>query len=625
MLRMTPAPSAPVLLLGRPHAQPLLLALATLLVFLPIILLGQFFWDDYILLVDNSLIRSGNGLLDIWLSAKNPDYFPLTSTSFWLEYRLFGNFPQAYHLTNVLLHIGASIFLLHIFRTLKIPGAFLAALLFAIHPVNVESVAWIAERKNTLCLFFATASVLFYLRPPKNKWQYPASIALFLLSLLAKTATVMLPAVLLLLAIWQHKTLRLADLLRTAPYFLLSFLMGLITLWFQYHRAIQDVLIRNDPFPSRLAIAGAAVWFYLSKALLPFNLTFQYPRWNLPAQSPVGFIPAILLAITLLALLILPTIAPVRKSPRVCLWLSAAAVSLLAYTLMLLPILGFLNIFFMRYSLVSDHWQYPAIPCILAPVAAAVAIARRRLCANTAPASRRVMNNVQGAILAFIILALMAYSASIAYTYRTPESIWTDTLHHNPDSWLAHSNLGQLYLDRAKTDDRNLPRALDHLTAVTKLQPRLALGYTNLGNALFLAHRLAEAADAYNHALELNEGSASERAAMHTNIGSLRAASNQPTEAITHFRKALQLDPSLSAAHFNLALLLSDPEQSHEELQKALADRTYIPARLYLAKQDLRAGNLQQARQILNQILSIDPHNKEAATLLNNPTTTHPQ
>jgi 4-amino-4-deoxy-L-arabinose transferase-like glycosyltransferase len=252
-----------------------------LCVYLPVIAGGGFFWDDHLLLLDNRLVWSPGGLFDIWFSTKNPDYFPLMSTSFWLEARLWGREAWGYHLVNALLHAGSAILLWRIFTRLKIRGALLGAILFAVTPLNVESVAWVAERKNTLSMFFACGSVLLWLRgeDKNDRRAYAGALLFFAASLLAKTAAVMLPFVLLVLAWHRRGKITARDALRAAPFFALSLALGLVTIWFQYHRAIgHDVVIRDDPFPARLATAGCAFWFYLAKALVPINLTFNYPR-----------------------------------------------------------------------------------------------------------------------------------------------------------------------------------------------------------------------------------------------------------------------------------------------------------------------------------------------------------
>jgi protein O-mannosyl-transferase len=539
-------------------------------VFSPLLYSGQFFWDDYVLLVDNPLLGSSRGLYNLWFSTRTPDYFPLTSTSFWLEWPIWGMHAQGYHLTNILLHAASSLLLWRIFLRLHIPGALLIAALFAVHPVNVESVAWIAERKNTLSMFFASMSLLLYLRSTSRQSpaEYLASIACFLFALLAKTAVVMFPFLLLLLIWWKRRRITTHDILRTAPFFLLSLLLGLITIFFQYTRSISDIIVRDDPLSSRLAIAGHAVWFYIAKVLCPIDITFNYPRWPIPAHGPLAFLPLVLL---LSLFLLLWRIRP-------------AFTALAAYTLLLLPMLGLLNIFFMRYSLVSDHWQYHATPILLALIVATLLHLTRRL-------PRRLITTAGIAV----VLLLAADSFTIARIYQSPESIWTDTLLHNPTAWLADAQLGELDLTRARQNRAWFPAAIDHLRAVTLLQPDQSVGYTNLANAYVLAKRFDDALAAYTQALNAKSAGTDERSLLHYNLGALYAQQHNYPLAESHITEALHLNP-------NRAPL-------------------YLPALLTLAKIELDAQHPTRAAALLNDVLSIDPTNASALAMRNSPTT----
>jgi len=335
-----------------------------------------FIWNDDSFVYNNDLITRPGGLWKFWFSTEPPDYFPLTSTMLWVEWRLWGDDATGYHVVNVLLHAASCVLLWRVLRAMAVPGAFLGGLLFAVHPVNVESVAWITERKNTLPVALFLGSVLMYLRSEpgegsgadeeagasgagrgradragRRRGLYAGSLALHALALLAKTSVVIQPLALLLGAWWMRRRIRLSDLKRTAPFFVLSLAFGLVTIWYQTHSAIGETVVRDDGFASRLAIAGWAVWFYLYKAVLPIDLAFVYPRW----EADVGWWPTWIP----LALLVVGVGALVRH--RRTRWGAPLFVATAFYLMALLPILGFVDIYFMLYSLVADHWQYVAL------------------------------------------------------------------------------------------------------------------------------------------------------------------------------------------------------------------------------------------------------------------------
>ncbi|HZL99467.1 MAG TPA: O-GlcNAc transferase, partial [Planctomycetota bacterium] len=185
-----------------PWLQGLALFLLTLAAYAPAARCGYVF-DDDVFLTDNPLIHAADGLRGFWFSTAPSDYFPLTSTTLWLEWRLWGADPAGYHVVNVLLHAAGSVLLWRVLLRLRVPGAWIGAALFALHPVCVQSVAWITQRKNTLPLALSLLSLLAWLRsedaPPgrRRPAAYAASLLAFLLALLSKTSVVTLPLVLL--------------------------------------------------------------------------------------------------------------------------------------------------------------------------------------------------------------------------------------------------------------------------------------------------------------------------------------------------------------------------------------------------------------------------------------------
>jgi hypothetical protein len=324
---------------------------------------GGFLWDDDVHVTKNPMLVAPAGLRQIWTSRDSPQYYPMVFTTFRLERALWGLNPTGYHFGNLLLHAASAVLIWRILRRLNVPGAWLAAAVFAVHPVNVESVAWISQRKNTLAMFFYALSALLYVRsegerdlgPDKgtgiptqgaspaagrggaSTLFYWASLFAFVLALLSKTAVSPFPLVLLGLAWWRRGKVMARDAWRSVPFFAASLVLGLITIWFERHITTFDTAVQNESFWLRLAAAGWAIWFYLYKALLPLNLALIYPRWQVEPSRALSYLPGLLVIGGLLFLWWYR-----QRWGRV--WLFCAGY----YVLMLLPILGFVNIGFLN-------------------------------------------------------------------------------------------------------------------------------------------------------------------------------------------------------------------------------------------------------------------------------------
>ncbi len=257
---------------------------------------GEFLLDDRLLVSESPFVQSTHGLYRLWFTTDPTDYWPMTNTSFWLEWRLWGSNPTGYHISNLILHIAAVCMIWAILRKLGVPGAFLAAFLFAVHPVNVESVSWISQRKNTLAMVFFLLSIWWYLKEEDEKSRrgeekfrgrlghwYWLSLAAFLLAMLSKGSVAVLPGLLLVIVWWRRKRIDVWDVPRTVPFFLIAGALAYVNVWFQKHGI--DVVLRSADFSQRLAGAGAVVWFYLAKALAPVDLTFIYPNWMIDTRA----------------------------------------------------------------------------------------------------------------------------------------------------------------------------------------------------------------------------------------------------------------------------------------------------------------------------------------------------
>jgi hypothetical protein len=407
----------------------LLIFAAVLLAYLPA-LNGGLLWDDLGHITVPEL-RSAVGLWRIWTElGATQQYYPLLHSAFWLEHRLWGDSMSGYHLANIALHSTAAVLVVLILRHLAVPGALLAGLIFALHPVCVESVAWISEQKNTLSAVFYLASMFVYVRFVDDRGggsggsreqdpPYWLAFALFICALLTKTVTATLPAALLLVLWWQRGRLGgRRDVLRLAPWFAVAIIAGLFTAWFEH----QIIGAKGADFAltpaERILLAGRVICFYLGKLFWPADLIFAYPRWSIDAASPWDYVyPAGVAALAV-------ALALGKRGPLA---------GYLFFCGTLVPVLGFVNVYPFLFSYVADHFQYLASLGIIVPVAGVLAIASERL------APRRRWATIAGTTLVLILAALTWNRSAV---YQSAELLFRDTIARNPQSWMAYQNLG---------------------------------------------------------------------------------------------------------------------------------------------------------------------------------------
>lgn len=527
---------------------------------------GAFLLDDKVLVTESPLVRGPNGLARIWFSADAADYWPVTNTSFWLEWRAWGLKPAGYHATNLGLHIAAAFLLWTILRKLSIPGAYLAALLFAMHPVNVESVAWISQRKNMLAMAFFLLSLWWYLKADEEKsskaedekrgfgrW-YWLSLLAFVLAMLSKGSVAVLPVLLLGLNCWQQRRIGLQEVLRTVPFFIVAGALTIVNLWFQTHG--QEIVVRDANFSQRLAGAGAVVWFYLAKALAPIQLLFVYPNWRIEANELLWWLPLVA-AVALTAALWW-----FRSSARTT-WALPLLYAWGFFCVSLLPVLGFANVGFMKFSLVADHYQHVA----LIGVAALAAAGWARWQQKAQGAWRLVAIGV--AILVVSAFALL--TARQSRLYADPIALYTATLRGNPECWMAHLNLGGALLDGGKIEE-----AARHFEQALQLKPDYAEAYYNLGNCAARSGHLEEAIARFRQALQIYPNDIR----MHNNLGGALMVIGRLEEAIQEFQQTLLIEPNYFEARYNLGSALFQIGQFQgaiDQYQQALTLRPDSP------------------------------------------------
>ncbi|WP_428938570.1 tetratricopeptide repeat protein [Fontivita pretiosa] len=492
---------------------------------------GQFIWDDDRHVSENPTLRNLRGLWRIWFRwGATPQYYPMTHTSFWIEYRFWGLNPTGYHVTNVTLHSINALLLWRLLRRLEVRGAFLAAAVFALHPVNVESVAWISERKNVLAMCFALLATLAYVRPSPCRSSYAIALVLFICALLSKTITATLPAVLLVLIWWKHGRIHRRDVVALLPFFVAGIGMGLMTAAMERFYVGATGEDWQLSLLDRVLIAGRAIWFYLSKLVFPVRLMFSYPRWQIDPLAWWQWAYAVGVVVVL-ALVVLNR-RRVGRGPT-------AAVLIFVGTLF--PALGFFNTYPMRYSFVADHFQYLSAPAMIALIVAGAA--RLRL----------------SALIPLLCIVLGTLTWRQAGIYRDAETLWRDTIARNPSSWMARYNLGVLLSNRAGTDEasrHDLEEALKLFDEVERLRPHHDKVRMARGDALVKLGRISEAIEIYGREIER-----------------LLARPGPQPDAVPYLERYTALLPNDADAHVALGFVYGELgrfEQARARFQRAL-------------------------------------------------------
>ncbi len=454
--RGAPAPA------GRPTARGLLgillLAAAVAIVYIPVYNAG-FIWDDDDYLTLNPLIVESGGLARIWDpgSGVNQQYYPMLYTSFLVEKAIWGiDHARGFHITNVVLHAANSILLFLLLARIGVPGAWLVAALFAVHPIHVESVAWITERKNVLSAFFYLLSALAFLRFDRTSrlLDCVSSLLLFALALFTKTITASLPIALGLILWYQRRPLTRSRLVPLGLMLVMGFVMGMVTRTHEYrHVARVGADAGGWTFPERLLVAGRAFWFYPAKILWPADLSFTYEPWRISAAAVWPW----LFPLSVAALAIV--LAVRYRRGRIGRGTLAAA---LFYAATIFPALGFVRVAYMRYTPVSDHFTYLATIGILILAVGGGA----RLLGAVGAERGRARTRAAAAAAALVLAVLAVLSSRHARIFHDVEILWADACTKSPGNWLAQLNHGVELNKRGEHAD-----AAAHFERVIQLVP----------------------------------------------------------------------------------------------------------------------------------------------------------
>ena len=505
-----------------------LVVLAALCAYAPA-LHGGLVWDDEAHLTAPAL-RSWAGLGRIWTEpGATQQYYPVLHSAFWLEHRLWGAQVFGYHLTNLAQHLLAAGLFALLLRRLAVPGAALAATLFALHPVHVESVAWISEQKNTLSLVWYLGAALAYLRyhdgDRARRRDYWLGSALFLLALLTKSVTATLPAALLVVTWWRHGRLSWRrDVGPLVPWFVVGAMAGLFTAEMERHvigAAGADYALSGT---QRLLLAGHIAWFYVGHLLWPADLTFIYPRWTIDPRLALDWLP------TLSALALLALLWRLRHRSR------APLAAALLFGGSLFPVLGFFDVYPFRYSYVADHFQYLPNLGLIALLAAGLALGTR--------AWPRI---ARGALGTALLLALAVTTSRLTPMYRDHETLYRTTLARHPECWMAHNNLGLLLSARGERRT-----AAWHFRQAIALHPNYFDGLNNLGLTLTQLGQPRAAVPYLERAIQADPTAPQAR----NNLGIALAGCRQTRAAVAAFRGALHFLPDAPSLYDNLAKAL---------------------------------------------------------------------
>ena len=559
---------------------------------------GGFIWDDDFHLTENACVRGPLGFKAIWTSSASY-YYPLVTTSFWLGHKLWGLNATAFHLVNIAVHAGCALLLWRLLRRLNVPAAWLGAAAWALHPVQVESVAWITELKNTQSCFFYLAAALFFLEWRERRateasahganTRYALAIVCAVLAITSKTSTVMLPVALGFGWWWLERRWRWSMLLWLSPFFVVSFGASAWTIWEQRFHSGALGPEWDQSALERCLIAGQAAWFYLGKLFWPSPLMFIYPRWQIDLARVASYVPA-LSAVCVLSLLWLDR----HRRWRPGFFAAAYFVALL------FPVLGFFNIYFFRYSFVADHFQYLASIGPIVFVTAAIGTGIAKL-----PTQRSVL--LQTVAATAVVVALGAMTFKQTHVYRDADTLWRDALRHNSRCWLAEINLGKEADKTGRTDD-----AIDHYQRALALYPQYPEMQNLLGNTLWKRGRAAEAEACYRYALLLKP----DYAEPCTNLGVIALDREKPDTAARYFRRALSLDPQSTEAHNGLGnalLRLGRANEAVGEFTAAVAlNPQFSTAHYNLGNALTQLGRTTEAIESLRIAIRLDPKSAEA-------------
>jgi Flp pilus assembly protein TadD len=573
---------------GKFWLQVALIGLAVLCVYWPA-LCGDWLWDDDLDISGNVVITNPMGWWTIWFSPSDlVDFYPLKNTVQLMEWQLFGLETLGYHLVNVFLHILGACLVWRLLSKFNLKYAWLGGLLFALHPANVESVAWMAELKNTLSLppfLLAMCAWIDYDARGERRDYFKAWL-LFLVAMLCKSTMVMFPVVILLYAWWKRGRIGRHDLKVSAPFFALSLLLGIITVLMQNTHVLQQVLqpgevLTGGPL-SRLAGAGQALSTYFLHVIAPEHLMPIYPQW--PTElSPLPFLPWVFMGGLFYACW--------RKRKT---WGRHVLLGFGFFLITLAPFLGLNATAYMKFTPVMDHFLYIPMIGLIGLVMAGFGLIQKRL----SPASRPVGLGVAATVLAFFAWESFSYAA----VWVNHEALWSHTLEYYPDSWLAHRNLGNVWMRAGR-----LPEAVAEFQRAIAIKPDYAEAHSDLATTLQKGGRMPEAAGEFEATLKIDP----RNLVALNNLGVICWQDKKWSEAETYFKRAAQASPDDVDVLYNLGLVFLQENRAQdavEQYEQALRiDPHSVNVQSSLGDALIKLHRWPEAQEAFEEVLRLEP------------------
>ena len=553
---------------------------------------GGFVWDD-VIFAEEPVIHAVSGLKSIWLAPADirneGHYWPLVYTSFWLEHKLWGLRPGGYHAVNIILHLVNCLLLWRLLVRLGVAGAAVVAAVFAVHPVHVESVAWIIERKDVLSALFYLAAVQVWIRfvEQPRPARYALALGLFVAGLLCKSVVVTLPVALVIWHWWRSGRVTAVELLRLAPMAAVGLGITLADLWYYQSR---EPLELGYSLAERVLIAGRALWFYAGKLLWPAELAVIYPLWEIEAGDLRGW-GYVVGAVALAAVLWLWR-GRIGRGP-----LAGA----LYYAVTLGPVLGFVEYGYMQFSFVADRFQYLAGIGVLAVLIGGAAQVVGKL--------PQVWQRGALGLAAVAVVALGALTWRQAGVYRDEITLFSHVVAHNPGARDAHLNLGSALFEADRFEE-----GLEVSLIAVQQRPDSAGALANVGRALIHFERFAEAEEHLRRAVQHDPRSTT----AHQNLAEALRKQERYAEAVEAYRAVLAIDEGFALAHAGMGFALFGAQRyaaAVEALAAALALQPELPSaatlRLHLGRSARELGRLDEAAAHFERAAEVDPGSVE--------------